>query len=647
MVDLNLTKDKFKDLPALAFGTWYDQAYENLQFVADRLRADLTGYANQTGSNILAFFSVRVKGKESFVDKIDALRRDEYKLNNLFIDSNSILQVQDIIKDLIGARLVLYFLNEIHLAINYFSIYPTFRIEEAEAYQAMSDDSPLAGKYRSNLFSRIREVVNDFNPKPKSSGDEAIHLIVRYREPYATTRSLVTAPPDVREEYMNKWKQGIPIESRLTVFPIEVQIRTILEHTWAQIEHRMNYNLRKLGWAESTDDPLLMEDFRCHKMLLYSAEHHQRIMYERFWNLRNRPPYISKKGSIEINEFELQYFDEVEAEKISKININIDGKNTAKTIRDLKNMIDDLEIKYNQRFLSLTFEEGDLEKWARKRLILLSIAYVLLTGDEETRERVHNILEDRIKSSTQDTYLDEISLYEYIRNVDAFFRMHPSIKDDERKLLTDPIVVYRCAGAYLKIGDLRRSIHLLKEVLDHHYLDNYPVGGSADKILSEMHFLRRIGEYYHFVYLRDGQLNHEDLVNACNFMTKAYASKKGPKNPDTYKLEFSKILSNLIVFYFNRYLLQEYENKAGFINKINELEDDIAEYFDEESIIEQKRIYASEALAIYKFFKNDIGKAKRLITKSLSMAENKTQNPFLYLITKQIYQYIQKGSDKH
>lgn len=643
MENLNLTKERLKDLPVHAFNNWYDQAYEKLEIVANRLKDDLTGYANQTGANIWAFFSVRVKTKESFVDKIDALRRDDDKLNTLFIDPKSILQVQDIIKDLIGARLVLYFLNEVHLAINYFSIYPTFKIEEAEAYQALSDDSPLAGKYRSNLYSRIREVVKNFNPRPKPSGYESIHLIVRYREPYATTRTLVTAPPDFREEYMNKWKQGLPIESELTIFPIEIQIRTILEHTWAQIEHRMNYNLKKLKPTESINDPLFMEDFRCHKMLLCSAEHHQRIMYERFWNLRRQTPYISKKGSIEINEFELQnYFDRVEAEKISKININIDGKDAVKAIRDLKTMIDDLEIKYNQKFLALTFEEDELPKWARKRLILLSIAYVLLTGDEKIRERVHDILEDKIKTSTQDTYLDEISLYEYIRNVDAFFRVHPSMKDDERKLVTDPIVFYRCAGAYLKIGDLRRSIHLLKEVLDYHYLDSYPIGEKADKILTEMHFLRRIGEYYHFVYLRDGQVNHDDLVNACNFMTKAYTSEKGPKNPENYKLEFSKVLSNLIVLYFSRYCLQEYENKAGFIEKITELESHINEYFDEETVISQKRIHASEALAIYMLFKGKSEIAKKLISKSLSIVETKTKNPFFHMMTKQIYQYIQK-----
>lgn len=628
-----LTREQLQNSSIDLFERWYNKIKGNLKFIQKHLVEDLQGYAKQTGANLLAFFQVRVKSKESFLDKIDAIRNDEKSLDTVF-GTESTIPMQSIVNDLIGARLVMYFFNDLVQAVNYFATYPTFKIERTKWYLLEFPKTPMTSRDKQNLENRLKQLDKNFKIEKKDTGYESLHLLVRYQEPYASFRTFS------HKRSIKKWNGSIAPHSKLTNFPIEIQIRTILQHTWAQIEHRMNYNIKKSPAEETINDRQFLEDFQCQKALLYAVEYHQRIIYDRFLDLRRNPLALSKTGSVEIWTIDLRDFSESEQNHISNINALLDSDPSA-AIDQLNMFAADIKKVYQLDVLNLSYEL-EIEKWSRKRLVLAIIAYLLQNSNQYVCHKLREVLYPKALVD-----IDEISVHEFIRNVDSYFRWNENLTRDkyDKIMVSDPVISYRAAGSFIKYGDFRRGIYLLSEAINEGYLDAYPKVKGAESILTKMHFHRRIGEYYFFAYINDGYTNLHDLVEACKSMESAYRSNDKFPSKEANLQERSKVLANLIVMYFCRYIKPDFPNPQAFYNKIEELDHDIKLLLETNDILSKQRVHAMEALSLYLYFCKRIDDARDLISKCRQVLDQKiksdnVKNPLHLKMTDIIYTFI-------
>lgn len=143
-------------------------------------------------------FEIRIKRPESVVDKIFRKPADyaEGLVANSFIKMN----------DAIGARLIIYFLSQFKLIHD--EIVSNDLIE-------LSKTPPIAF-LPEDLFKRFE--LEGLERRDKDSGYSSIHYQLRLR------------------------KTQIPIENRPW---IELQVRTITEDVWAQVEHTLGYKPNK------------------------------------------------------------------------------------------------------------------------------------------------------------------------------------------------------------------------------------------------------------------------------------------------------------------------------------------------------------------------------------------------------------------
>jgi len=465
-------------------------------------------------------------------------------------------------------------------------------------------------------------------------GYESLHLLVRYTEPFASHHK------QSQKYFTEKQNRSVAPQSYLTKFPIEIQIRTILQHSWAQIEHKLNYSITKSPTEETINDRQFLEDFHCQKALLYGAECHQRIIYDRFLDLRRNPLALSKRA-VEIDQIDLRDFDESEKGKLSDINTLLDS-DPLSAIDQLKQFAADIMSKYRVDVLTLSFET-EIQKWSRKRLVLAIIAYLLQNSNQVVCDELRKVLYQKALVD-----IDEIKVHEFIRNVDSNFMWNERLRrnEDDRIMVRDPVLSYRAAGSYIKYGDFRRGIYLLSEAINEGYLDGYPKVKGAENILTKIHFHRRIGEYYFFAYIKEGYTNPQDLVDACISMESANTFDEAFPNEEAKLQERSKVLANLIVMYFCRYIIkQEFVNPQAFYKKLEELDHEIKGLLENNDILSKKRVHAMEALSLYRYFCNRIGDARKLISDCRRVLDEKiksdnVKNPLHLQMTDTIYAFI-------
>ncbi len=630
MSELRLDRNGLEAISKDDLRKWYKSNRSKLEAIYIKLNNDLTWYSKQTGDYLVAFYQTRIKSQESFVDKVDRIRNNKKSLDEIY-KTSTILTIQQIIYDLIGARLVMYFFNDLIDAINYFSDYAPFTIEKIKGYMIKSPDTPMMGRDKKNITKRLKEIEPKFKWDSPPTSYESLHLLVRYQGPDASFG-------EHAEQYPGEGKTDVATESELGSFPIEIQLRTIMQHTWAQIEHKMNYSLRKAKKKEAIENAPFLEEFHCQKALLNAVEYHQRIIYDEFLDLRRTPIALSNTGSIAIESLELECYNDDDRQTLSDINYKL-NTDTIDAIKKLKQFSEYAMEKYGQDILSIIYEIDPI-KWRRKRLVMTLLAYALLNSDTKTQQSIINILNIRTKIS-------DMLLYEFIRRVDQYFRRHTNFKDDKNlhTIVSDPLVFYRHAGACIKHGDFKRGIYILEEVIKNNYLELYPQYVSYENMLSEVHIYRRIGEYYFFSYLKSGSSNLDDLINACANMDYAHTLRYNFSDGELEKTERSKILANLVVYYFSRYILQRNPNYDAFHREIELLSNDIEKLLDLSEINDKGKVHAMEAMSIYLYFKGDIKAARKTISECLKLIEAKirdhrVKNPLFVKMTQNIYDYF-------
>ena len=173
------------------------ELFEAWEGVAD-LDTDEGATRRATPSLVQKVYS-RIKRTESVVDKIQ-------RHSGLFPDGLTVNSFRKM-NDTIGVRVVLYFLQHLP-AIDR-------QIREHKNLE-VSQDSPPKAYLNRDLAERLS--LNHLNPVQKESGYASLHYILRLK------------------------KSVVPIEQRPW---FELQVRTLTEHTWGEIEHVLGYKPNK------------------------------------------------------------------------------------------------------------------------------------------------------------------------------------------------------------------------------------------------------------------------------------------------------------------------------------------------------------------------------------------------------------------
>jgi len=236
-----------KEIRAL-FDTWTDQSF----------------WAASRGPNRTPIPSpiqskrVRIKRPESVVDKI--LRKPDSFPEHLSIDSVRMM------RDAVAGRVVVYFLANLPLIDK--------TIRNSDIVEVSKDDPPVAYQGQDTLE---RLGLRNIDRDEKDSGYTSIHYIVRLRT------------------------SEVPKGDRPW---FEVQVRTLAEHVWGEIEHILGYKPgKKTSFA-------VRKQFKIIGSQLTAIDEHFNFLYEElsrfqregifaeddFLNAENLPPVLDKVG---------------------------------------------------------------------------------------------------------------------------------------------------------------------------------------------------------------------------------------------------------------------------------------------------------------------------------------------------------------
>lgn len=598
---LSLTEDQVRD--------WYGQNKEVLETIEWVLDEDLNGFRKESGLNRLAFFRIRVKEFNSLWNKVQKYQMKE-KLDET-LNAKKIkgkIRIQDVVDDLIGARLVFYFEPDLQWALKYFFTW-AYNVEQVEIYE-FNTDSP------SSIAQGLKDMASyfykDTESKQKQSGYESVHLTIRYR-PEMKVGELRKFESLSRKDHKERPRLSEEKIHLLKDFPIEMQVRTVLQHAWAQVEHRLNYNLQKRNQDRkilSNVDPLIQDDFRAYKHLLKAGEEQQNIIWQRHWD-RSTEEHLSKESAESGDQF--QFFENDIQSKLQDIHDALFDERKRKTqqniFKEFLKLVNKLTKKYHLDFYSA--EVPDLsEEWGRKRAIHLLLGFFAIVGDDSVQDMVNTIFKEKkiLSNRTPDLIVNVTSLYEQIKTGDRHFRYIDVDRQDYR--FCDPLVHYRAAGLHYVGGSPRRAIGLMEDALHDREtlcIELPEQARLSSSVTNGMHILRRCAEYYWTAYNQDDRTSRDDLEEAYQYIILAGESDDGPLDKERNKIEKRKILSHRVTFLFYKHVLDAPRQSVDdFRQELQNLKSSVHRLLNEEILLQKDAgVIGLQALALYLAYKDE------------------------------------------
>jgi ppGpp synthetase/RelA/SpoT-type nucleotidyltranferase len=511
----------------------YDELRPAINFVETLLKFELAGFETQSGRDRLAFSTLRAKTAESFADKMAAMGRDERRLKSHFDNSPTrVLSIFDLVSDLIGGRLVFYFERDIQDAVLFWMSFPMYQpIEVTHWEQDVSGYDtaiPAAARWIRLLPGNL---AREAKP-PKRSGYESLHFVLSMNVGLLAARCEVaqrrpdTLDNPMKQALVDAWG-GVSVELRkmLGEFTLEIQCRTILEHTWAEVEHRARYSLAKGRRPVAPGPGDDVRTFRNYKAILRAAQIFQNSIKYGFSRWDEGDFALSGRStSLELGE-RAKYFSADEKALLDRFIAVLTDALREDRRHDEAAWTEVFEA-YVQTVRTMDFEKRldlspdlELEEYCRRRLLIMLLGFILAYGPsgrdvpgKSVRSKaaelyfLHN-LDDKSKPWVSPS-VAAVRIYEHLKLLDAFHS-----KDDPERLCFDPLVEARAASVYFRhFGSLRRSSALLEEAVS-----RVPQWKAVMKetalLLSPKYLKHRLAENYWAAYNLEGR-SADDLQRA-------------------------------------------------------------------------------------------------------------------------------------
>lgn len=566
--DIEWNSDEEKMSRAQRWLELHDRIRPLLDITRRFLELDLEQFKVQSGKDRLAILSPpRIKLPQSFTNKLIALGHQDARerLSDKFKEFGPTASIFELINDLVGARLVFYFERDIEDAVLYWMSYPTF--VQKELVDWTEDLSGYDGEgvkwWRRALRPPPKEASgkattgDSAQARQKASGYESLHFVLRFDLDLLRSRiDLAAADPRKADENTgrNPWKvlkEDLTASTEndrtfwdsLGYVHFEVQCRTILEHVWAEVEHRSNYAVKKASLATVTPDTTRRK-FRSYKAILRSAQVFQNTLRSGFarWD-EKRAFIVGRNTHCELGPRDKYWIGKDGHKEILELQ---------KEFKKEKPGWEDLWTK--TRCLFRHFEGGtdvstrlSFDEYGRRRLPYLYLGFILGYCPQDHTEPSKAEECRKLVEGASDTFYTmqfgkgdtpqahpastAIRIYETIRLLDEHYASNAP--ESDRNLFRDPLPSTRAASVYYRhFGSFRRSTQLYEEALQ--MVKEAGTGNpflDGSNLLTPHYIGKRIAENHWTAYHLDGH-RPEDLCNARNRVREAYEALLKTPRPD-------------------------------------------------------------------------------------------------------------------
>jgi ppGpp synthetase/RelA/SpoT-type nucleotidyltranferase len=266
MLETTQSPDALLGMSEKEFTAKYD-SIENVNFlnyIESRIRFQLIKLINSLNKKGDIFIEVRKKTSLSAFNKIIK----ELKKHN----GTSPLYLSDIVKDLIGCRII---------CVDEASLLQSFHVILRSEYLQIQDDgfeiysAPFRRhENKSSRYQRLSAKLNiniDMSPprdEEKKTNYESLHMYLSFNGTKNYDEYGYSADDDTLNGRSFRYKSETDNIDRLynslseqykqlaLRFPIECQMRTMLEHLWALEEHKYVYQLAKSGLLKQNDSKI-------------------------------------------------------------------------------------------------------------------------------------------------------------------------------------------------------------------------------------------------------------------------------------------------------------------------------------------------------------------------------------------------------
>ncbi|MBN1602038.1 MAG: hypothetical protein JW915_10535 [Chitinispirillaceae bacterium] len=554
----SFTRDIFMECPEKIFEDLTKSILDDLENLTKILEAEITAYAHNSGKYRTVTTSVRRKETRTIVEKLLRFRCPDSEGNYTKLDDveariGKQFKIRDLITDLVGGRIVVYYPQQLKYALRFLMNWPVFEIKQIKAYENpqkiwLSEDlrgmlEGLKKKHGHDVFVHKQKNNNDY---------ESIHILVSIDPTFSVRLNEYLGIKDVDLNELGK-------------YTIEIQIRTLLQHAWAQTEHSLNYSVSKSQIAQSGDaeeNTVLREDFAQLKENFRSAESMQALIWNRYVCSHYE---ITLDGESYDFGDRLSVFTEAE-EHVQILRIQEDlikAVNSAEAMKEalsrFKTLTVKLAEKYNDGVILSSEKPTNIRAWARQRACLLILAYIGVKATKETKELINEFYAQHFKDLIATNVSDNTArLYDSIGLFDSELK-HLATDSDQKFLLIDPIVHYRQAYLEYSSGNPTYSLRLIEKTIDDQksLLKNRSEGRS--RAINLRHLYRRRAQCYWSMYLMFADGSDDNLELADQGYQLAFLENSDiPETPKKQKTENAKLSGFYGALIFHRFL---YGNK--------------------------------------------------------------------------------------
>lgn len=493
-----VSTDLLRQFDADAWGRVYDGLSKGLETAHELLKSELEAFRAQSGQHTMAMTSCRIKARDSFIDKMRRISFDEERLRE--VDGRAEVDLFDLITDLVGGRMVFYFEQDIREAVLFWMTYPTYYPTEITLWSQDStgmDTRMIAAKRWIESVGNADQVSSSV----KESGYESLHFIVGLNMPMLRAHLVIADKrhDPGKDARLNAMREQIEEHKAfLAKVRMEVQCQTILEHTWAQVEHRARYSLIKSRQNEQASSYEQKTAFRSYKAALRAAQIFQNGLQSApgRWELEDAT-LAGRSTTLERHPRTRATGEVLEIIKALNRQINKtvespseDGwRNTLEhfqsTLEKLKaeGWIDSLYVTHTQ----------DRAVYREKRLMLMLLGFIMTHGGVKVTERAAAMyLKDNVPEAARGWIAPALvvaRLYEALLMLDLYFHLSGKEADP---FFEDPLTNVRAGSVYFDhFGSLRRSSALLAGAL--RKLASCPQRNRS-VVLSEQYILHRLAE---------------------------------------------------------------------------------------------------------------------------------------------------------
>ena len=535
--------------------------YENeqhqilLKYLERRIKSDFIRILASTGLVGDVYFTARVKKPFSAFDKLP-LAIDKYLAQRQDKLQGPVLY--QLIRDLVAIRLICIDGNSEADIVRRIVTSDTLEVDEKCEFYLQSGKIDNDYSKLSNILKPI--FANGFSESKKSSGYESVQIEVRFfgaLDKYEKSRNELGSIFNQRVEEINILRQKMTDEtaSHISLFPIEVQIRTFTQHIWARDEQKVIYSPAKSGQQSQMDARLTREirkEFlKLQKVLSRAEDIRFRIQCIESRRVKHSLRFVGKSYEVDsrlcyfkLPEFN-QYVDRLRLleKKLSGLKLSPPNKvhdrfsdNVLEILRDIINLCEEIGRDQGENFLGEAKDRLSDDFWGRQRVILLMVGFLLLFSDDKTLKKV-------LDHSTTRTRLD--SILGIGKNIDyglvAASRLYEHILKSDRIVLLkdnlsfpyvfqDPLVYSRLASSRYSNEDYFGAATCMKELFETKWWDSFCQETKPQlDVPKRYQFHLRRAEYlwYHGYRMGDRNDEYETIVNEFKYCMNYGGAKDG------------------------------------------------------------------------------------------------------------------------